>query len=225
MIDVLNKSLVSVFSARLIRTSIICLVITAIVLGAFVALANLAASNTEIASWGWVEKILDAMLKSGAVIIAWFLFPIVTPVIASFFVDRVASEIEKKDYPGVLKKSSGNKVHVVFLEALKFTSVLLLLNILCLPFYLIPVVNVVVYYLLNSYLISREFFDMAGGCYFSPSEVKKLRKSNRIVVTMVGFLIVIINNVPLLNLFGPIIAITLMVHLFFKLYKKSVADN
>ena len=225
MIDIIKKSFVSIASARLIRTSIICLLISALILGVFVALANFAASNTELASWGWVDKILDYLLNAGAVFIAWFLFPIVTPVIASFFAEKVVREIEKKDYQGLLQNTSNNKILTVFFEALKFALIMLFLNIICLPFYLIPVVNVVVYYLLNSYLISREFFEMAASCYYNHSEVKQIRKSNRMMIMGFGFLIVVINNVPVLNLFGPIIAITLMAHLFFKLYKKTLVEN
>lgn len=222
MIDIIKKSFSSIVSARLISTSVICLLITAVMLGSFVGLAYLATSNTEIFSWGWVDKVLDYVLNAGAVVIAWFLFPIVTPLIASFFVDKVASEIEKKDYQGLLNRTS-HKLSSTLVEALNFTFIMLILNIICLPFYLIPILGLVVYYLLNSYLISREFFDMAAGCYLSHVEVKKMRRSHRWLIVGFGVLMVLISNIPILNLFAPIISITLMVHLFFRLYKKTVA--
>ena len=171
---------------------------------------------------GLCEKVIDYILNDGAVLMAWFLFPIVTPVIASFFVDKVASEIERKDYPGLLSKTP-HKLSTILKEALNFMFIMLILNIICLPFYLIPVFGLSVYYLLNSYLISREFFEMAAGCYLSPIEAKKMRRGNRLVIVGSGFVIILIGNTPVINLFAPIISITIMVHLFFKLYKQSVS--
>lgn len=220
MIAVIKKSVSSIFSKELIKTSLMCLLTTAVVLGVFVGGANIATSTTELVSYGWIESILDFLLSAGAVLIAWLLFPVITPVIASFFVDSVTEKIEKKYYPGVLSRTS-HSVSTTVIEAVKFVMVMVALNIVCLPLYLIPVINIFVYYLLNSYLISREFFDMAAAFYVSPQESKKLRKSNRGSVMGLGLVIVIINTIPVLNLFGPIIAITLMVHLFFGLYNKS----
>ncbi|MDA0782156.1 MAG: EI24 domain-containing protein [Rickettsiales bacterium] len=222
MIDIIKRSIVSITSAGLIRTSVTCLLITAVILGLFIATANFATSNTQISSWGWGEKVIDYILNAGAVLMAWFLFPIVTPVIASFFVDKVASEIERRDYPGLLSKTP-HKLSTILKEALNFMFIMLILNIICLPFYLIPVFGLSVYYLLNSYLISREFFEMAAGCYLSPIEAKKMRRGNRLVIVGSGFVIILISNTPVLNLFAPIISITIMVHLFFKLYKQSVS--
>jgi len=223
MISIIQKSVKSIFSKELIHTSLLCLFITAVVLGVFVGGANIATSTTELVSYGWIESILDFLFSAGAVFIAWLLFPVITPVIASFFVDSVTEKIEKKDYPDVLQRTS-HSISTTVIEAVKFVSIMIVLNIVCLPLYLIPVINIFVYYLLNSYLISREFFDMAAAFYVSPEESKKLRKSNRGSVMGLGLVIVIISNVPVLNLFGPIIAITLMVHLFFGLYKKSKLD-
>jgi CysZ protein len=221
MIDILLKSVNSLLSRRLIKTSFISLIITFVILALFVGGAWVATLNTEVATYKWLEVVIDFLVNSGAVVLAWFLFPVITPLIASLFVEKVAKEIEREDYTGCLNVTK-HKISTTFFEALRFAVFMLFLNILCLPFYFIPFVNVIVYYLLNSYLISREFFDMAAGVYLKPADVKALRRSNRFNIIGLGFLIVIINNIPILNLIGPIISITIMVHMFFKLNFKSV---
>jgi uncharacterized protein involved in cysteine biosynthesis len=176
-------------------------------------------SSTSFVASGWIETSLDYLFSAGAVVMAWFLFPILTPVIASFFVEKVVTKIEESNYKGSVARVSNNGSKTFF-EAIKFTFIMLILNILCLPFYFIPVVNIAVYYLLNSYLISREFFDMASASYLEPKDAKTLRKANRFSFIGLGFVIILINNIPVINLLAPIIAITLMTHLFFMLNKK-----
>lgn len=219
MINIIIKSINSLISKSLIKTSLLCFIVTAIVLCCFIGGVYFTMSNTSFVSSSWIEKSLDYLFSAGSVIIAWFLFPVLTPVIASFFVDRVVTKIEENNYKGSVNRVSNNGSKTFF-EALKFTFVMLILNILCLPLYLIPVVNIAVYYLLNSYLISREFFDMASASYLEPKDAKKLRKANRFSFIGLGFVIILINNIPVINLLAPIIAITLMTHLFFMLNKK-----
>jgi CysZ protein len=46
--------------------------------------------------------------------------------------------------------------------ALKFTSVMVVLNLIALPWYLVPILNVIVFYGLNAYLLGRENFEMVA---------------------------------------------------------------
>ncbi len=93
-------------------------------------------------------------------------------------------------------------------------------NILVLPLYFVPVINLFVYYLLNGYLISREYFHMVAVRHHPLEEVTRLRKRNGGELYMMGIVIAFSLTIPIVNLVAPIVATAAMVHL----YKKRVGS-
>jgi uncharacterized protein involved in cysteine biosynthesis len=98
--------------------------------------------------------------------------------------------------------------------------VVIICNIIVLPLYFIPVINLFVYYLLNGYLISREYFQMVAIRHHEMEEVTRLRKTNASELYLMGIVIAFALTIPILNLIAPIIATAAMVHL----YKKRVGS-
>lgn len=151
---------------------------------------------------------------SGAM--AWFLFPAIMPVIVNFFDTRIVRLIEDAQYPGA-PRASEPPFFAEFMHDAKFSLKALALNLVALPFYLIPVVNLLLFYGLNGYLLGREFFIMVARQHMSLEEAGALHKTHGRVAGLAGMLLAIAATIPIINLFAPIWGIALMVHLFHSL--------
>src|SRR3546814_14930871 len=85
----------------------------------------------------------------------------------------------------------------------------LILNLLVLPLYLvliwIPPLNLLLFYLLNGYLLGREYFEMVEVRRLDLAAAKRLRRDFRGQVILVGAVIPFLLTLPLVNLVTPII--------------------
>lgn len=189
-----------------------CILITLALVVCIISVSIYGIDNSTVSDSSWIESIIDWLSGIGIFIFAWCMIPVFTPLISILFVDKIATHIESYEYNNKLPLQA-QKLHHSIIHDLKFTLKALLLNILILPLYFIPIVNITAYYLLNSYLLGNEFFRMINNRYKTIEETKYSYKNNRSTIIKHGLLITIIANIPLLNLITPIIASTLMVHL------------
>ena len=97
--------------------------------------------------------------------------------------------------------------------ALKFFGVVILGNLLALFLLLVPGVNIAAFFLVNGYLLGREFFEFAAMRFRSEQEAKDLRRRNAGTVFLAGLVIAAFLAVPILNLLTPLFAAAMMVHL------------
>jgi CysZ protein len=173
-------------------------------------------SLPDWASWlGTFGTVLAGLVL--ALALAFLIAP-VTALVAGLFLDDVAEVVERTDYPG---DAPGRPVP--FLEALwnslQFLGVVILGNMLALTLLLVPVVNAAAFFLVNGYLLGREFFEFAATRHLPKREARALRRRNRGTVFAAGLVIAAFLAVPVLNLLTPLFAAAMMVHLY-----KAVAD-
>ncbi len=94
----------------------------------------------------------------------------------------------------------------------------ILLNILVLPIYLvaifIPPIFACIFYGLNGYLLSREYFELVSLRHQDKNMARQLRKANGLKVFLAGVIIAFLITVPIVNLFVPILATAFMLHIF-----------
>ena len=173
----------------------------------------------------WSFDVLSGLLLGGTVLmITYILFPPVMVAIMGIFLDEVCEAVEARHYPHL-----GEPRFIPTLEnigsALKFLGIVLLINILALPFYLatwwFAGLGFVLYYLINGYLFGREYFELVSHRRLNPKVARSLRKSNRGTVMLFGFAAAFGMTVPILNLFVPIIAAAAMVHVFMKISDRT----
>jgi CysZ protein len=162
-----------------------------------------------------VAPLLPWLGSIGSVLIAWFLFPGIMPIIASFFDDRIAHTIEQYEYTA--QPARNPALLPELLHDIRFALTAILLNIVVLPLYLLPVINLVLFYVLNGYLLGREFFVMSAKRHMSVGEAEILRKRHGRSVMTAGIAIAVAATIPLLNLLAPFWGIALMVHLYHRL--------
>ncbi len=148
----------------------------------------------------------------GATVVAWLLFPGIMPVIATFFDNRIAQTIEQQEYAAVRPHEPAFWPELV--HDMRFTALAITLNVLVLPLYLLPVINLVLFYALNGYLLGREFFTMAARRHLPGIEVEKLRRRHGRSVMAAGVMLTFLATIPIANLIAPFWGIAVMVHLY-----------
>jgi len=136
----------------------------------------------------------------------------VSALIAGLFLDDVAEVVERTDYPADPSGRAVPPVQALWLS-LKFFAIVILGNLLALLLLLIPGVNLVAFFVVNGYLLGREFFEFAAMRFRDEAEAKALRRRHAGTVFLAGLVIAGFLAIPLVNLLTPLFAAAMMVHL------------
>ena len=97
--------------------------------------------------------------------------------------------------------------------SLKFLGVVVLGNIVALILLLVPGINVAAFFLVNGYLLGREYFEFAAMRFRTEEEAKLLRRKYSTTIFLAGLVIAGFLAIPFLNLLTPLFAAAMMVHL------------
>jgi CysZ protein len=161
-------------------------------------------------SWaGWLGGIIAGIVL--AMGLALLIAP-VTAIVAGLFLDDIAEVVERTGYPGDPPGRALPALQSLVL-AIKFFGVVILGNILALLLLLVPGINIAAFFIVNGYLLGREFFEFAAMRFRPEAEAKALRRKHAGTVFLAGLVIAALLAVPLLNLLTPLFAAALMVHL------------
>ena len=168
------------------------------------------------AIWATLAWILSIMASLGIITGALFLMPVVTAFVGSFFVDEVADAVEREHYPA---EPPGRALPFLraLIEGLSFAALALVVYLCALPFILFAGLGVIILFLANSYLLGREYFELAAMRFRAPREAKALRKTNAVYIFLAGMFIALFVSIPVVNLATPIFAMAFMVHIHKKL--------
>ena len=188
----------------------LCAALTLLMLLALGGGAFLLLTHTQFFTTGWLETLSDSIGTALAVVVAWFLFPVLLPLVSGLFVERVAGRIEQRDYQ---RHGRDPALLTYLIDDAGFALKALLLNLLCLPLYLIPLVNIAIYYLLNSHLLGREYMIMALRRHVSREEARQTLSKHRTTVWLAGLVIALLSTLPVCNIIAPFLAIALATHL------------
>ncbi len=177
----------------------------------------------EVAEW-----VVGAAGVVGVLVASFFLFPGVMLVALSLMLDDIAEAVERRHYPE-LPPARKQPIGEAVMTALAFAAVMLLLNLLALPFYLlllfVPPLNLFVFYLLNGYLLGREYFELVAARRFDAAGVRRLRRSYRGRVLLAGVVIAFLLTVPIVNLVTPVVATGFMLHVFERLRRREAGGD
>jgi uncharacterized protein involved in cysteine biosynthesis len=167
------------------------------------------AFHTPINILAWALSIAAGL---GVVLGSVFLMPAVTSLVASLFVDDVATEVERAHYPA---EAPGQALPIVraSVEGLKTALLALLLYLVALPFVFFAGVGIIVFFIATAFLLSREYFELAAMRFRSPAEAKALRKQHAGLVFASGFFIAAFVSIPIINLATPLFGMAMMVHI------------
>lgn len=170
-------------------------------------------TGTTIFATGWAETIADAAGAILGLLLFYLLFTTVLFTVAGLFTDRVAARVESLHDPG-LGPARAQGFGEILAHAAKLLGAGLVLNLLALPLYFVPGLNLLAFYAVNGLLLGREFFETAALRRLPPAEARRMRRENRFTIFAAGAAIAFLSTVPLLNLTLPVLATAFMVHLF-----------
>jgi len=185
---------------------------TAIFVGLFVALLVVMKVTTFI-TIGFLDSLLDFVTLLGAPVLTFFLFPAVVTAIGSLMLDKVVDAVEARHYPD-RPVAPGVSFAEGIGPAIKFLGVTVGLNILCLPLLIVGPLFPLVYYSLNGYLLSREYFELVALRRLTTHDASAMRVRWRLPLFIAGCGFAFMLTVPILNLIAPVLATAATVHLF-----------
>lgn len=162
--------------------------------------------------WPWVSTAILWLLGTGVVIGAGFLLAPVTAMFAGLFLDDAAEYIEQRHYSHEPAGKAADLLESIWLTV-RFTLFVLFANLIALLLVLIPGVNVAVFFLLNGYLLGREYFMFAAMRFRPEAEASRMRSAFGLQIFLAGLIIAGFMAIPLLNLATPVFAAAMMVHL------------
>jgi CysZ protein len=175
-----------------------------------------------IPDWaGWMGFVLALMAGIGLALCLALLLSPVTALIAGLFLDDVAEVVEKRDYPEDVA-GTAMPLGPAVLSSVKFLGVVIAGNIVALFLLFIPGINMIAFFLVNGYLLGREFFEFAAMRFRSPEEARLFRMKHASTVFMAGLVIAVFLAIPIVNLLTPLFAAGMMVHLHKLLSRKEL---
>lgn len=170
-------------------------------------------THTALFELAWLETLADGLGWALVLVLTWVLFPGVVSASVALFLDQVVESVEARHYPG-LTKAPGQPFGDQVVAALRFLGVMVLLNLLLLPFMLLGPVYPLLFYGVNGYLLGREYFEMVASRRLALRDVIQLRRAHGSTLFLTGAAIAVLLTVPVVNLLAPVVATAAMVHLF-----------
>ncbi|AHC73485.1 hypothetical protein P856_256 [Candidatus Endolissoclinum faulkneri L5] len=194
-------------SILMIAITISLLFIIAITIGMNYAITLLAHTGIN-----WFDKLIIWFGSLASFLFALIFFPGFVQIISGLFADRVSDAIISTYYPN-LPAQRQTSISEVIGDGLRFAFLSMIINILALSLYfLLPGFNMIIFYLLNSYLLGREYAEMIGLRSLDRISMKKFWEANRTQLFLGGMLITTISIIPALNLTTPITATAFAIH-------------
>jgi len=178
-----------------------------------------AASHLPLTILSWMLSIAAGL---GIVVGSIFLMPAVTALVASFFVDDIALEVERRDYPDE-PAGTPQPLPTSIWVGVKAALLSILVYILAVPFLLFAGFGFVIFFVATAYLLSREYFELAAMRFRPLPEAQAMRKANQSTVFMAGLLIAGFVSIPIVNLATPLFGMALMVHIHKRLSRMQIA--
>lgn len=180
----------------------------------FMALAHLLSwgvAQSDLITNNWLEML--ASLGSGlfVMVIGWFLFPVTMTAIACLFLDAIVLRMERHYYPDLPTGKDSDWADATALSA-KTLWRALMLNLLVLPFYFIPIVNIAAYAFVNAKLLGHEYFYALALRHLSLPQAEILYEQEKRRLFRAGLKLAILFLIPGINLIAPILATSLMLH-------------
>jgi CysZ protein len=166
-------------------------------------------TRTALSELGWIDTTLDVLGGLAAIVLTFVLFP---GVVAALLAETIIGAVERRYYPGLPPPRSQPVAEQIAI-ALRFLAMVVALNLLALPLYFIPVVNALVFYGLNGYLLGREYFEMVAPRRLASEPRRELWRRRRTGFVFAGAAIAFISTLPVINLLAPVLAAAAMTHL------------
>jgi CysZ protein len=199
------------------------------VLGALAAYAALAAlvwwgmRSTDFFPQAWADTLVDVAAIAVALVLPLLFFPALATAVMGPMLESVADAVEARHYPELLWLRQQKWTEVVWIT-LRFLAVTVLVNLIALPLYAILLftgLSFVLAYLINGYLLGREFFELVALRRMDPKAARILFRNRLGMIWLAGAIITFLFSIPILNLAAPVVATAFMTHVFQALQRST----
>ncbi len=186
-------------------------------LGCWLALAAAAAQlvgHVHLFGNDWADAGAGAALAVSALLVPLLFFSALATFVMSFMLDGVAEVVEDRHYPGLGPARRPQWTEVLATSS-RFLAVMVLVTAVAAPVYLALLLfglGIVLNYVVNGYLLGREYFELVAGRRLEPEQVRLLLRNHLGRLWLCGGVINLMFQIPLLNLAAPVIAAAFMVH-------------
>lgn len=215
MIDAISTSISDLLSKPFRSVVIKSVGLTiALLVGALFLMPTMAA-NTGWNPFPYSDVIFGWIAGVGTFLLMGYLVVPITALFAGLFLDSIADVVETEHYSHRPKGTPLPTGQAIW-TGVKFMLIVIFSNLLLLPFILFGGLGFVLIYLLNGYLLGREYFELAALRHEKLADVKYLRSQNPMLVYGAGIVVAVAATVPYLNILVPIFATSLLVHIYHK---------
>ena len=163
------------------------------------------------ASYPFLDTLAVFFAGAGLFLGLAYVMPAVSILVAGYFLDDAAEIVERTDFAGD-PPGTALPIGAAMLYALRFAGLALLVNLVALILFFVPGVNLVAFFAANTYLLGREYFELAAGRFRPMAEAGAMRRHHNLTTMAAGALLAGLMVVPVLNLLTPLFGIALMVH-------------
>lgn len=207
-LDAANEIFTPPFRKVLFKTMALTLALLALV---WVGLEKLIVASIAL-PYPWLTTILSWVGGVGLFVGLAFLITPTSFMVAGFFFDELAEDVERDLDPG---RAIGRALP--FGEALwlslKFSALALVVNAIALLLLFAPGVNAIAFFGANAFLFGRGYFELAAMRRLPAAEVRALRKANELRLFVAGLVMAAMLAVPILNLLTPLFGAAFMVRI------------
>ena len=221
MFGSIGKTLAQLSDPTLRGVLISSIALTLVLIVGLAMLGGYAAEALAATGILWLDDLVSVLGFLASLFIALLLFPGTVQVVSGLFLDRVADAVEARHYP-TLGATRPQPITGVVLESLRFAAVSVALNLLVLPLYLIPGLNLVLFYALNGYLLGREYAELVAARRMTREQIRRFRAENRGSLFFNGVIITAAATVPILNLTIPVLATAFTLHEHERLRQRGI---
>lgn len=162
--------------------------------------------------WPWADRILEVGTGVALLVAFFFLMAPVTALMAGFFLDGIAAQVEGRHYPGDPVGTPLAWGKALWL-AVRFAALVLVVNLAVLPLAFTGI-GAVALVAVNAYLIGREYFEMVAMRHLPVDQARHLRKDNSPFVFAAGLVPALLAVLPVINMTVPLVATIFFVHVF-----------
>jgi CysZ protein len=174
---------------------------------------------------GWLNWLIGIFGSAVGVVITLVLFAPIATLVASLFQEEAADAVEAHHYPQ-LGKAPGASLGQSIWAAVRLVIWTVVVNLVCLPLYaFLPGLNLLIFFAINGYLLSREYFEVVALRRMPLVEASEFRRRHRFSLWTAGIAVAVLFWIPLLNLLAPIIGTAMMVHVVQGLSQKARQDT
>ena len=173
--------------------------------------------------WDWLDQFSSSIMAGGfwavATVGSYLLFPGIVTMVMGLLTDKIATAVEEEYYPnrmGTRKVPLGDTIA----SAAKLTLIMIIVNLLAILPYVIlmfmtaGIGTLILFVVLNGFLLGREYFEMVALRHMDPRTAKQFRVEHSGKIFVAGALIAAMFLIPFVNILAPITGAAVMTHIF-----------